>query len=150
MLPLKRILCSTDFSDSSFEAILVASELAEKYSAELIVTHVFQAPDTPMETVNTYKHEMEKTLINKLNEIIKVKVPKGFPTRCLVVMGNPGEQIVEVANNENVDLIVIATSGETGLKAGLKRLVFGSVAEKVIRDATQPVLSIRSSQQERE
>jgi nucleotide-binding universal stress UspA family protein len=147
MLPLKKILCPTDFSDPSFEALDAASELAEHFSCELIVVHV--VPPVPVMAtghmspatfnVHQYQEEMERSSKKELEDTIAKRVPKGISARGMVLVGNSGDQIVDTAEDENADLIVIATHGQTGLK----RVVFGSVAEKVVRLATRPVLSIR-------
>lgn len=147
MLPIKKILCPTDFSDPSFEALDVASELALQFSSELIMIHV--VPPIPVVAaehmspaafnVPAYQQEMEASSMKILEEHIEKRVPEEVSTRGMVLLGDPSDQIVDMAKNEKVDLIVIATRGQTGFR----RLVFGSVAEKVVRYATCPVLSIR-------
>ncbi len=148
MLPLKKILCPTDFSDPSFEALDAASEMAGHFSGELIVVHV--VPPIPVMAtghmspaafnVHEYQEEMEKSSKNELDQYIAEKVPESVSARGMVLVGNPGDQIVDTAEDEDVDIIVIATHGQTGLK----RVVFGSVAEKVVRHAKQPVLTVRA------
>jgi nucleotide-binding universal stress UspA family protein len=147
MLPLKKILCPTDFSNPSFEAMNVATELALHFSSDLIVIHVV----TPIPVIVTdytssaafnvqeYQELMEASSMKTLEEQIEKRIPKGVSVRSMLSLGDPANQIVHTAEDEKVDLIVISTRGQTGLK----RLVFGSVAEKVVRLATRPVLSIR-------
>jgi nucleotide-binding universal stress UspA family protein len=149
MLPLKKILCPTDFSNPSFEAMNVATELALHFSSDLIVIHVV----TPIPVIATeytssaafnvqeYQQLMEASSMKTLEEQIEKSIPKGVSVQSMLSLGDPANQIVHTAEDEQVDLIVIATRGQTGLK----RLVFGSVAEKVVRLATRPVLSIRES-----
>jgi nucleotide-binding universal stress UspA family protein len=147
MLPLKKILCPTDFSDPSFEAMKVATELALHFSSELIAIHVV-APIPVVATeytspaafdVQEYQQVMEASSMKTLEEQIEKRIPEGVSVRRMLSLGDPANQIVHTAEDEKVDLIVIATRGQTGIK----RLVFGSVAEKVVRLATRPVLSIR-------
>lgn len=147
MLPLKKILCPTDFSNPSFEAMNVATELAMHFSSDLIVIHVV-APIPVIATeytssaafnVQEYQQLMEASSMKTLEEQIEKRIPKGVSVRSMLSLGDPANQIVHTAEDEQVDLIVIATRGQTGLK----RLVFGSVAEKVVRLASRPVLSIR-------
>ena len=147
MLPLKKILCPTDFSNPSFEAINIATELAMHFSSDLIVIHVV-APIPVIATeytssaafnVQEYQQLMEASSMKTLEEQIEKRIPKGVSVRSMLSLGDPANQIVHTAEDEQVDLIVIATRGQTGLK----RLVFGSVAEKVVRLASRPVLSIR-------
>jgi len=147
MLPFKKILCPTDFSNPSFEAMNVATELAMHFSSDLIVIHVV-APIPVIATeytssaafnVQEYQQLMEASSMKTLEEQIEKRIPKGVSVRSMLSLGDPANQIVHTAEDEQVDLIVIATRGQTGLK----RLVFGSVAEKVVRLASRPVLSIR-------
>jgi len=147
MLPLKKILCPTDFSDPSFEAMKVATELALHFSSELIAIHVV-APIPVIATeytssaafnVHEYQQIMEVSAMKTLEEETGRRIPEGVSVRRVLSLGDPANQIVQTAEDEQVDLIVIATRGQTGLK----RLVFGSVAGKVVRLATRPVLSIR-------
>ena len=74
-----------------------------------------------------------------LEEEVEKRIPEGVSVHRMLSLGDPANQIVQMAEDEDVDLIVIATRGQTGLK----RLVFGSVAGKVVRLAARPVLSIR-------
>lgn len=147
MLPFRKILCPTDFSDPSFEAMEVANELAMHFSAELHILHVV-APipvdvnDTMMQVppyVLQHQQRLEKSSSEKLREEITGRISEKIAVHSHVVVGNAADQIVKLADDESVDLIVISTRGQTGLK----RLVFGSVAEKVVRLASQPVLTIR-------
>jgi universal stress protein A len=147
MLPLKKILCPTDFSDPSFEAMKVATELALHFSSELIAIHVV-APIPVIATeytssaafnVQAYQQVMEVSAMKTLEEEVEKRIPEGVSVRRMLSLGDPANQIVQMAEDEDVDLIVIATRGQTGLK----RLVFGSVAGKVVRLAARPVLSIR-------
>ncbi|MFO7598809.1 MAG: universal stress protein [Candidatus Desulfacyla sp.] len=147
MLPLKKILCPTDFSDPSFEAMKVATELALHFSSELIAIHVV-APIPVIATeytssaafnVQEYQQVMEVSAMKTLEEEMERRIPEGVSVRRMLSLGDPAHQIVQTAEDEQVDLIVIATRGQTGLK----RLVFGSVAGKVVRLAARPVLSVR-------
>ena len=107
MLPFKRILCPTDFSEPAFIALKRAEELA--IHAEKV-----------------------------LKELVSHQVSPEVRTRDLVTTGEAAPEIIRIAQQEHADLIVIASHGLTGWR----RLVFGSVAEKVVRQATCPVLTI--------
>ena len=146
MLPIQKIICPTDFSDPSFKALEVACELALHFSSELLVIHAV-APLPGLTTghispsffdIPEFLKKMEESSKKLLEENVAKRVPKGISVRCMVIEGHPADQIVETAEHENADLIVIATRGQTGLK----RLVSGSVAEKVVRLSTRPVLTI--------
>ena len=148
MLPIKKILCPTDFSDPSYKAVTAASELAKHFSAELIVIHVVPpVPGLDVDfmtstdfDVTGYQNEIERYAEQDLQKEI-LKIPnEGLRIRSKLLTGKPADQIVQFAKDEKVDLIVIATHGRTGLN----HLVFGSVAEKVVRLAGHPVLTIRA------
>ncbi len=147
MLPIKKILCPTDFSEPSYEAIKAAGELAFHFESELCLLHVVSPiPPVPMGAqpsgfnVPLYEQQLEVSSKRSLEEIIHQMEWKDLQVRLVVLRGNAAEEIVRTSEEENADLIVIATRGRTGLD----RLIFGSVAEKVVRLAKCPVLTIAS------
>ena len=139
MLPVRKILHPTDFSDYSRPAFEMACALARDYGAELLVIHVnrttaIYAPDgivmgTPMEE----PYELRARLAQMRPEDPRVKI------EYRLVDGEPAEQILKVAAGAKADLIVLGTHGSTGLS----RLLMGSVAEDVLRRAPCPVLTVR-------
>ena len=149
MLPIKKILCPTDFSDPSYGALNTANELALHFSAELIVIHVVSpipvippsaAPTEFAEfNIPSYQLEMEAMAEKTLDETVKEKISGKVRSRSFVVQGDPTNEIIKLAEEEKVDMIVIATHGLTGWR----RVIFGSVAGKVLRLAPCPVLSIQ-------
>jgi len=144
MLPFKKILYPTDFSDPSYEALKAANEFALLFSAELCVVHVVSpvvtAPGDPSGSDFLILEEMDKAARESLKEMVKKGIPKGLLVRQIVVLGEAAEEIIRISEEERVDLIVIATHGQTGWR----HFVFGSVAEKVVRLAPCPVLTIRA------
>ena len=156
MLPIKRILWPTDFSEASCEALKAANELALHFSAELILVHVVP-PLHIMPTAEAPEHfhtssyplEMEASARDALRQVVEKNVSKEIKTNAMVIHGNLGnvaDEIVNVADHEKTDIIIIATHGQTGWR----RFMFGSVAEKVIRMAPCPVLSIQFPPEEGE
>ena len=142
-MKFRKILCPIDFSDFSRAALEMAAALARESDAELILLH---AADTPMSYVDDDGTETEES--EALQEIQKrldqAPVPGPTPRlRRLLVEGDPGAAIVDVARDERVDLIVISTHG----RSGWSRLLMGSTAEYVVRNADCPVLSLRSSEE---
>jgi len=147
MYPFKKMLCPTDFSEPADSALQVAREMAHAMQARLILLNVVVpvavpvaveipvgAAVTPEATLRQHKEQAEE-MIGALVEALR---PTGLEVQGIVIEGDPAEAIVAAAEREKADLIVIATHGRTGWR----RLVFGSVAEKVIRHATCPVLTI--------
>ena len=148
MLPLKKIFCPTDFSEPSYIALQTAVECAGFFTGELILVHVvtpipvIPVPDAPTSfNVPSYEKEMEASAHSTLERIVAEKIPPALTSRVIVVQGDPAFEIVRLANEEKADIIIIATHGLTGWK----KLIFGSVTEKVIRVAHCPVLSIRAT-----
>ncbi|MGM0665010.1 MAG: universal stress protein [Thermodesulfobacteriota bacterium] len=149
MLPVKKILCPTDFSEPSFVGVKGANELAAHFSAELILVHVV----TPVHVypgpypaagfdLEGHLEEMIGASHKSLEEVVKNKTTPDLQVQTRVLQGSPADQIVEVAGSEEVDVIVTATHGWTGWR----RYIFGSVAEKVVRLATCPVLTVPAPQ----
>ena len=144
MFPVKKILCSTDFSEPSLEGVKAAAEFAAEYSAETIVLHVIPPvhtltpPTIPSGKVLEYYEELTRFAQKSLDELIDEKFSKDLSATARVVQGNPSDEIVRTASEEKADIIVIATHGATGWR----RFMFGSVAEKVVRTAGCPVLTI--------
>jgi nucleotide-binding universal stress UspA family protein len=149
MLPLKLILCPTDFSGPACTCVRAASELAEHFGAELLLVNVVPAlPSVPPDPNYVFKiPEYERYLHSDaeahLSEVSEELVSKKVKVRTQVGHGPAAEEIVLIAKTEKADLIVISTHGSTGLE----RLVFGSVAEKVVRLAECPVLTVRQKEE---
>ncbi|HVF10427.1 MAG TPA: universal stress protein [Abditibacteriaceae bacterium] len=143
MLTFKKILCPTDFSEASYEALARAVALAEQGMSELCVVHV----EPPAQTMTalaglTPSAEDEPTrraaAIKNLCAVLEERVPAAVRSRALLKQGEAAEQIVRAAQEEDVDLIVLTTHGARGWQPG----VLGSVAEAIVRTAACPVLSI--------
>jgi len=149
MLPFKKILCPTDFSEPSYEALERANELALHFSAELTVVHVINpihvipTPGDPRYFAS-YEQNMKALARERLDEVVTLKVPKGVKSCALVAHGSPAEEIVRIAADEDADIIVIGSHGLTGWR----HIVFGSVAERVVRLAPCAVLTIRAPKKE--
>ena len=150
MIVLKSILFPTDFSEFSLYALDYATSFARQYGAKLVLLHVvdlflsdpaYFAPYVPTESMS---EDFRKRARERLEEIAKTKLPGGISTEIVVVQGRPFVEIVREARERRVDLIVLSTHGRTGLSHAM----FGSTAEKVVRKAPCPVLSIRHPEHE--
>lgn len=140
---IKRILVPTDFSDFSKAALAYSEALARSLKAEVVLVHVLERPqDVPWWLAEQEYHArrgaLEDEARKRLEELDKTHFPSA-EVRRLVRAGSPADEIVEAASEEDADLIVIGTHG----RGGLSRVLFGSVAENVMRHADCPVLTVR-------
>ncbi len=145
MLPIQKILCPTDFSRHSQDAIEVARELAAYFEAELILVNV--APDVPTLAyapvptnfdVGEYGRELVRSSESTLEEIVESTKGDDLKIRPVVLQGNPSDQITREAQKDMVELIVISTHGRTGID----RPASVPGTERVVRFAPCPVLVI--------
>ncbi len=144
MITLKKILVPTDFSDFSERALRYACALVEQFDAELHLLHVFQEVTwySP-EAVGIYtRDEYQKWKSQAAESLSKVLDANWSAGRSIVRSirdGTPFFEIIQYARQTNMDLIVMATHGRTGLS----HVLLGSVAERVVRKSPCPVLTIR-------
>jgi len=144
-----KILAPTDFSDDSKNALAYAIELAQKFGSEIIVEHVDQplspvmigdlSPGLDMSTVNRIAEEQRLMALKELDQEIARLREAGIKARSLMRVGAPFLEIVNAAQSEGVDLIVMGTHGRTGLA----HVLMGSVAGRVVNKAHCPVLTVR-------
>jgi nucleotide-binding universal stress UspA family protein len=135
-----KILFSTDFSELSRFALQYAAAQAKAEGAKLIIAHVEEDPSSTGEGA-LYSGVSDQTPEETLRRIVPESFAGSVEHRLL--RGQPAEEIVRLAGEERVDLIVIGTHGRTGVL----RLLMGSVAEKVVRLAGCPVLVVRPPKQ---
>lgn len=139
-----RICCPVDFSQTSRAALEEAADLARRYAARLTVLHVFEPAagatgemQAPMpELIEATAQELERKLAGWKLEAERLGAPA---VEQAVISGVPGREIPAFASEGGYDLVVMGTHGRTGLR----HLVVGSVAERVVREAHCPVLVIR-------
>jgi nucleotide-binding universal stress UspA family protein len=144
MTEIKNILCAVDFSEISPRVAGYAQTLAEKLKAKVHVLYVapsidqyayLRIPPTDFQDhVNAVIIDAEKTMENFIRENFTMANVSGR-----VLSGYVAEIILDFARIENIDLIVMGTHG----RQGVDRILFGSVAEKVIKSSKIPVLSVR-------
>ena len=146
MLPAKVILSPIDFSEHSDEALKEATELAACFGAELCLVHVVPViPKLPSASAffheGQYEQELYKDAQTRLAGLVHKIAERGL--RATAVVGTANDvsmELLRIAQEHRVDLIVIATHGMTGWH----KLAFGSVTEKVVRLASCPVLVLRA------
>jgi nucleotide-binding universal stress UspA family protein len=144
-MEIRRILAPTDFSELSKQGLKSALELAEAFGAKLLLLYVVEPPPYPVEGIvpshlgATMLDDLERQATNDLAQMVSETQASKMDVARRVVVGIPYRKIVDVAEEEKIDLIVMTTHGRTGLS----HLVMGSVAEKIVRTAPCPVLTIR-------
>lgn len=147
MIELKRILVPTDFSDHSQGSMNYGCSLAEKFGAELHVLHVLQdlvamvpEPGLAFPPPGDYMQELEESATRSLEEL-PGDAGSGLENIVRKVrQGPPFLEIIRYAQENEIDLIVLGTHG----RSGLAHMLLGSVAERVVRKAPCPVLTVRS------
>jgi len=142
----QHILVPTDFSEYADYALDYAIELAQKLQARLTLLHIIQL--TPMTMGDMYGYSLEAYLEaieseaqKRMEALLNRVYQEGLEGETVIVQGVPFQIIVDMAESQNADLIVMGTHGRTGLTHAL----MGSVAEKVVRLAPCPVLVTRDT-----
>lgn len=145
MSSIVHIMFTTDFSPGSEAAAGLAFEMARRFAARMTILHVYSAPvyigafgdayALPPEVMEKIRADAERALENLRLRAVK----EGITAEPLAVEGIAPDLIVAAARSRHADLIVMGTHGRTGLK----HLLLGSVAERVVRTAECPVLTVR-------
>lgn len=146
MVHLKRVLAPTDFSEHSRCSVRYAVEIAQKFGAELVLLHVvpdavLTLPDAVMPTPAPVADLAALTQAGKdgLTKLVSDEKLERLNPRCEVRIGSPAGEIVAAARDLHADLVCVSTHGRTGLS----RVLLGSVAELIVRQAPCPVLTVR-------
>ena len=146
MESVKKILFPTDFSEASHYALSYAVEMKRLLNAELEIIHIlFDEANIvsfylPQMTVQNISGEFEEGAMKQFEEFTaNAKELEGIQYTKKLLKGTPYNEIVKEAAVGNFDMIIIGTHGRTGLE----HVLFGSTAEKVVRKAPCPVLTVR-------
>lgn len=133
------VLYATDFTEPSQQALPYAVSQAKGMDAELLIVHVREISTATGEGMlyAGIPTEDPEELQAKLEEV----VPQGFdgPYTHRLLEGNPAREIVKLAKDESIDLIVVGTHG----RSGLARVLMGSATESILRHAPCPVLAVK-------
>jgi len=142
---ISKVLVPIDFSDYSKSALKYAVNFVKHFEAQLILVYVVEPviypPDFSMGqiAIPSVDVEMDKRAVEELNKLANQEIPGEIKVKSIVKTGKPFIEIIETAGEEDADLIIIATHGHTGME----HILFGSTAEKVVRKAPCPVLTLR-------
>lgn len=140
----KRICCPIDFSDASRAAMEAAADLARRFGATLTLLHAYPVPgytfpDGSVVASPRMLQELAEQATRHLGEWQRDAQELGAPdVRIHTAVGEPAAEIVAWAKEAGIDLLVLGTHGRTGLEHAL----LGSVAERVVRRARCPVLTV--------
>jgi nucleotide-binding universal stress UspA family protein len=143
-MKFRRILCPIDFSETSPVGLAPATSIATQYGSELVLLHVLNFPFAQIEAlppgfdVEAYYESMSDEAIQQMQALIDVDAAEFMHVTTQVERGVPSQEIVRICEENDIDLVVVPTHG----RRGLSRLLLGSTAEKVVRTATCPVLTV--------
>lgn len=143
----RNIVIATDGSKNVQRAISHGTELAKLSGAVVYALYVVNTPSTISENWTAGKETIYKIMKNDgekaVAKIKKIGEASGVEVKTVVLDGYPGSEIINFAENNNIDLIVMGTLGTTGLE----KFLMGSVAEKIVRGSKVPVLVVRGEKQ---
>jgi nucleotide-binding universal stress UspA family protein len=147
-MEIRRILFATDFSEGSSHALPYAADIARLYDAKLFLVHVIYDVAksagwyVPHVSIDEIYHDMEKSAMAELEKSFVDEMRGLRDVEHVVLKGIPYEEISKFAVEKKIDLVVLGTHG----RRGIDRMLFGSTAEQVVRNAPCPVLSVRTPQ----
>jgi nucleotide-binding universal stress UspA family protein len=151
MIKMKKILFPTDFSEESHEASKYALSFARDFKAHLYVLHVVnekifnEGLNLPrVVSVDELERELMEEGRKRLKTLYTAEEVKDLEWESVITKGKPFLEIIRFAKDTDIDLIIIGTHG----RSGFEHIIFGSTAEKVVRKAPCPVLSVRPAQRE--
>jgi len=142
-MPIKKILWPTDFSGNSEKALPYVTSLTEKYGAEIHVLYVMENL-----TVHKWYGEFDRSHIDKILDWERQTARKRLDQTCEthldgcplfvkhIAIGDPAQEILKLIDKETVDMVVMASRGDEG------NFPFGSVAEKVLKNSSVPVVTV--------
>ncbi|MBN2370690.1 MAG: universal stress protein [Vicinamibacteria bacterium] len=150
MINLKRILVPTDFSDSANHALVYGTSFAREYKAELTLLHVVEtlsvgyASDLfPVPMAEVFQ-EITGYARSELAKLSVTASARGVAVREMVAQGKAAAEIIRIAREEEIDMIVLGTHG----RGIIDHALFGSTTERVVRKAPCPVLTCRLKEHE--
>jgi len=139
----KKILFPVDLSEVSPKIAPYVKEVASKFGAEVHLVFVarvlqyFTSIYVPHPSVSNFESEIIKGAEKKLEEFVREHL-QGFSPKAKIILGDAAEEILKYVRSEGIDLVIMGTHG----RKGLEKIVFGSVAERVVQKSPVPVLTI--------
>ncbi len=145
MKPFDKILFANDFSENSEHAFDYALTLAKQFNSRLIIIHVINEPVdlrgfyVPHISFEKLEKEIEEGAEKMMQKFCRSRAKDFTNYETLIVAGIPYEEILKKADEEKVSLIILGTQG----RKGIDHFLFGSTAERVVRNAKSPVMTVR-------
>lgn len=140
-----KVLFATDFSENSEHAFDYAFSMAKKYGARLLIIHVINEPVdlrgfyVPHISFENLEKEIEEGALKMMEKFCRDNVKDYNNYETIIIAGTPDKEIVKKATSEEVSLIVMGTHG----RRGIDHFLFGSTAERVVGNASCPVMTVR-------
>lgn len=153
MISIKEILAPTDFSEPSEVAMRYAKALAENFGARLHLVHVLDenalvypwtSPDGTPIALGAARTELEQVTADRLGKLLSTEEREKFSAKVEILVGSPFLEIINYAKTQDIDLIILGTHG----RGPIAHILMGSVAERVVRKAPCPVLTVRHPEHE--
>ena len=141
MFKAEKVLYPTDFSDCSRSVLGYATSFAVEHKSKLYLLYVHEYQDLPKVDEVPVPDQPDPKKLDEIRDALAKMVEgvKGLDVECLVALGHPFNEIIRTAKDVEADVIIMATHGRTGFQ----NMLIGSVAEKVVRHAACPVLTIK-------
>lgn len=150
MIAPKNLLAPTDFSEFSEVAVRYAKEFATAFNATLHLIHVLEDPTPLARSASSYamlpdiRHEMLSDANEQLNQLLTSDEDNQITTEKVAIWGEPFVEIIRYAREQDIDIIVLGTHG----RGAVAHSIMGSVAERLVRKAPCPVLTVRHPEHE--
>ncbi len=148
MVEIKRILYPIDFSECSYQVLPYVLYVAEKYDAEIYLLYVvddlrqFAGMHVPHTSISNFIEEALVESEKMLDKICDEHLQSCPNFQRRLVMGDPRVEILKMVKSEKIDLVIIGSHS----RRGLERIIFGSVAEYVVKNASVPVLTVKPTE----
>ncbi len=148
MVEIKRILYPIDFSECSYQVLPYVLNVAEKYEAAIYLLHVvddlrqYAGMHVPHTSISNFIEEAMAASENMLNKICDEHLQSCPNFQRKLVMGDPRVEILKMVKSEKIDLVIMGSHS----RRGLERVLFGSVAEYVVKNASVPVLTVKPTE----
>jgi len=147
MKPIRKILLPTDFSQSAEVALEMAIHIARAFEAEIILLHVIEPPSASLQSVKNpelllagYREAVKANASQKMTKLLELIRERGdFRTQTIFSDGWAFVEILRAAKQHEIDVIVMGTHGQNSINF----LLIGNTAERVVRKAPCPVLTVR-------